>query len=101
MALSPLHERVRSSAAASVWSRLNAIDFMTSSMHFAALGVPCLFPFLVLISAGTGHDLRRTLITGMGLDQQAARDVNTLISPGNHAVTNVSFFGVVLIILGQ
>jgi membrane protein len=73
---------------------------MTSSMQFAALGVLCLFPFLVLVSAGTGHDLRRTLITRMGLDQQAAKDVNTLISPGNHAVTNVSVFGVVLILLG-
>jgi membrane protein len=97
---SHLAERVKSSTAGSAWSRLNAVDFMTSSMQFAALGVLCLFPFLVLVSAGTGHDLRRTLITRMGLDQQAARDVNTLISPGNHAVTNVSIFGVVLVLLG-
>lgn len=97
---SHLAEWVKSSTAGSAWSRLNAVDFMTSSMQFAALGVLCLFPFLVLVSAGTGHDLRRTLITRMGLDQQAARDVNTLISPGNHAVTNLSIFGVFLILLG-
>lgn len=93
-------ERVKSSAAGSAWSRLNAVDFMTSSLQFAALGVLCLFPFLVLVSAGTGHDLRRTLIIRMGLDQQAAKDVEALISPGNHAVTDLSLFGVVLILLG-
>jgi membrane protein len=36
----------------------------------------------------------------MGLDQHAAKDVNTLISPGNHAVTSLSVFGGVLILLG-
>jgi membrane protein len=93
-------ERVRSSTAGSVWYRLNAVDFMNSSMQFAALGLLCLFPFLVVVSAGTGHDLRRTVITRMGLDRQAANDVNTLISPGNHAVTSLDVLGGILIILG-
>jgi membrane protein len=93
-------ERVRSSTAGSVWYRLNAVDFMNSSLQFAALGVLCLFPFLVIVSAGTGHDLRKTVITRMGLDQHAANDVGTLISPGNHAVTSLSVFGGLLIALG-
>jgi membrane protein len=92
--------RVKSGPAGSTWSRLNAVDFMNSSMQFAALGVLCLFPFLILVSAGTGHDLRRTLINRMGLDHQAAHDINTLISPGNHAVTSLSVLGGVLILLG-
>jgi membrane protein len=93
-------ERVKSSTAGSAWSRLNAVDFMNSSMQFAALGVLCLFPFLILISAGTGHDLRQTVIARMGLDHHAASDVDTLISPGNHAVTSLSIFGGALILLG-
>jgi membrane protein len=93
-------ERVRSSTAGSVWYRLNAVDFVNSSMQFAALGILCLFPFLVVVSAGTGHDLRRTVITRMGLDRQAANDLNTLVSPGSHAVTNLSIVGGILIVLG-
>jgi membrane protein len=93
-------ERVKSSTAGSVWYRLNAVDFMNSSLQFAALGVLCLFPFLIIVSAGTGHDLRKTVITRMGLDQQAAHDVGTLISPGNHAVTSLSVLGGLLIALG-
>jgi membrane protein len=93
-------DRVKSSTAGSTWTRLNAVDFMNSSMQFAALGVLCLFPFLVLVSAGTGHDLRQTVIARMGLDHHAAEDVNTLISPGNHAVTSLSVFGGVLVFLG-
>jgi membrane protein len=93
-------KRVRSSTAGSVWYRLNAVDFMNSSLQFAALGVLCLLPFLIVVSAGTGHDLRRTVITRMGLDQHAANDVNTLISPGNHAVTSLDILGGILILLG-
>jgi hypothetical protein len=29
---------------------------MNSSLQFPALGVLCLFPFLLIVSAGTGHD---------------------------------------------
>jgi membrane protein len=93
-------ERAKSTTAGSVWTRLNAVDFMSSSMQFAALAVLCLFPFLVIVSAGTGHDLRKTVISRMGLDHHAASDLNTLISPGNHAVTSLSIFGGALIVFG-
>jgi membrane protein len=93
-------ERMKNTTAGSVWYRLNAVDFMNSSMQFAALGVLCLFPFLIIVSAGTGHDLRKTVISRMGLDPHAAKDVETLISPGNHAVTSLSIFGGALILLG-
>jgi membrane protein len=93
-------DRAKSTTAGAVWIRLNAVDFMSSSMQFAALAVLCLFPFLVIVSAGTGHDLRKTVISRMGLDHQAARDLDTLISPGNHAVTSLSIFGGALIVFG-
>ncbi len=69
-------------------------------MQFAALGMLCLFPFLIVVSAGTGHDLRKTIVIRMGLYQDAANDVNALISTANHAVTGRSSFGGVLILLG-
>jgi membrane protein len=69
-------------------------------MQFAALGVLCLFPFLIVVSADTGHDLRKTVIARTGLDHHAADDVNSLISPGDHAVTSLSVFGGLLIALG-
>jgi membrane protein len=93
-------DRAKSTTAGSVWIRLNAVDFMSSSMQFAALAVLCLFPFLVIVSAGTGHDLRKTVISRMGLDHHAASDLDTLISPGNHAVTSLSIFGGALIVFG-
>jgi membrane protein len=93
-------DRVKSGAAGTMWSQLNALDFMNSSMQFAALGVLCLFPFLLLVSAGTGHDLRQTVIIRMGLDHRAAQDVNGLISSGSHAVTSLDVVGGILIFLG-
>ena len=69
-------------------------------MQFAALGVLCLFPFLIVVSAGSGHDFRRTVVIRMGLDQHAAKDVNALISTGLHAVTGLSIFGGLVILLG-
>jgi hypothetical protein len=49
-------ERVKASTPANVWSRLNAIDLMNSSMVFPALAVLCLLPSCSLsppISAAT------------------------------------------------
>jgi proline iminopeptidase len=73
---------VRATTAATFWSRLNAIDFMNSSLQFAALTVLCLFPFLIIFSAENKGDARHALIARLGLDQQAAQDVNQLMSSG-------------------
>jgi hypothetical protein len=59
-------ERVRTSSPGSVWTRLNAVDFMTSSMQFAALAVICLLPFLFLVAAITGRDARQTIVLASG-----------------------------------
>jgi membrane protein len=83
-----------------VWSRLNAVDFMTSSMQFAALAIICLLPFLFLVSAITGGDVRRTIVTRLGLDAQAAHAVDALIYTSNHAISGLSVLGVVFIVFG-
>jgi len=63
---------MRTSTAGTFWSRLNAVDFMNSSLQFAALTVLCLFPFLVIVSAESGGDARHALVARLGLDQKAA-----------------------------
>ena len=93
-------EWVRATTAGTFWSRLNAVDFMNSSMQFAALAVLCLFPFLITVSAETGGDARHALIARLGLNEQAARDVDVLMSSGSHTVKDLSILGVALVLLG-
>jgi membrane protein len=95
-----LSGRVKTSAPGILWSRLNAIDFMTSSMQFAALAVLCLFPFLIVVAAETGSDVRPDLIRRLGLDRNAAKAVDTLMSPGTHAVAGLGVLGVAFVLLG-
>jgi membrane protein len=91
---------VRATTAGTFWSKLNAVDFMNSSLQFAALAVLCLFPFLITVSAESGGDARHALIARLGLNQQAARDVNALMSSGSHTVTTLSIVGAVFVLLG-
>jgi membrane protein len=93
-------EWVKTTAAATFWTKLNAVDFMNSSMQFAVLAVLCLFPFVFLVSAESGGDARHALIARLGLDQKAAHDVDLLMSSGSHAVTDLSIIGVALVLSG-
>jgi len=93
-------EWAKATTAGTFWSKLNAVDFMNSSLQFAVLAVLCLFPFVFLFSAESGGDARHALIARLGLDQQAARDVDQLMSSGSHAVTDLSIVGVALVLLG-
>jgi membrane protein len=54
-------DRVRTSAPGAYWSRLNAVDFMTSATQFSALKILCLFPVLLIVATATGHDIGQTL----------------------------------------
>ena len=91
---------VKATTAGTFWSRLNAVDFMNSSMQFAVLAVLCLFPFVFFVSAESGGDARHALIARLGLDQRAAHAVNQLMSSGSHAVTDLSIAGLVMVLLG-
>ena len=91
---------MRATTAGTFWSKLNAVDFMNSSLQFAALAVGCLFPFLITVSAESGGDARHALIARLGLDQRAARDVDALMSSGSHTVTTLSIVGAVFVLLG-
>jgi membrane protein len=93
-------DRMRVSTAARCWSRLDALDFMNSSMQFSALALLCLFPFLTIVAAEGGGDVRPALIRRLGLDRQAAQDLDSLMSAGSHAAATLSVLGGALVVLG-
>lgn len=95
-----LAERLKGSAPATIWSRLSAVDFMNSSMVFSALALLCLFPFLFIVAAETGGDARSAFIRHLGLDRNAARAVNSLMSSGAHAAATLDVVGAAWVILG-
>ena len=92
--------RVKASAAGTFWTRLSAVDFINSSLMLAALALMCFLPFLIVLSAAAGRDVRRSIIIRMGLSHQAAAAVDGLISSGQTAVTTLSVFGVAWLVFG-
>jgi membrane protein len=93
-------ERVRKAPPGTYWTRLTAVDFMNSSLAFAALAVVCAFPFLAVVSAAAGAGgVRQAIITRMGLDARASRDVEGLIVSG-HEVSTLTALSAVLLALG-
>jgi membrane protein len=69
-------------------------------MQFAALGVLCFFPLFIIVFTGVGRDGRDALIERLGLDKQATKDLNTLMSPGTHAVATLGVVGGAFVVLG-
>jgi len=92
-------ERVQSGTPGKLYGRLNAVDFMNSAFQLSALFLLCLFPFLVIVSNAFGGDPRRVIISRMGLNHQAAKDLDGLISSGHQAFTTLSVFGAVFLAL--
>jgi membrane protein len=92
--------QVKTRAPGKYWSHLTAVDFINSSFAFSALALICGFPFLAVVNAVVGGDVRQAIITRMGLNDQAARDLNSLIASGHHAVATLTAFSAVLLVLG-
>ena len=92
--------RVKASAPGTLWTRLSAVDFLNSSLTLASLILMCFLPFLIVLSAAAGRDVRRSIIVRMGLNDQAAVAVDELISSGRTAVTTLSVFGGAWLVLG-
>lgn len=92
--------RLQAAAPGKYWSQLSAVDFMNSSLAFSALAVLCGFPFLAVVHAAAGQDVRQAIITRMGLNAAAAKDVNALIASGNHAIATLTVLSAVLLVLG-
>jgi membrane protein len=73
---------------------------MTSATQFSALAILCLVPVLLIVATETGHDIRRTLASRMGLNPQATKDLDKLISSGHHAVIGLNIIGIVFLVFG-
>jgi membrane protein len=92
--------RFEQSAAGRYWAHLSTADFMNSSFAFAALAVLSAFPFLAVTSSMLGGDIRQAIVARMGLDAQAARDVDALIATGNQAVATLTWVSAIVLVLG-
>ena len=92
-------QRVKTGTVATMWSDLNAVDFMNSAFQFSALIILCLFPFLVVIQAAAGGNVTHTIIIRLGLNAQAAKDVDGLISSGPQAIRSLTVIGAIVLVL--
>jgi uncharacterized BrkB/YihY/UPF0761 family membrane protein len=88
------------SAAGRYWAHLSTADFMNSSFAFAALAVLSAFPFLAVTSSVVGGDIRLSIVARMGLNAQAAHDIDGLIAAGNQAVATLTWLSAVVLVLG-
>jgi len=93
-------ERFEKSAAGRYWAHLSTADFMNSSFAFAALAVLSAFPFLAVTSSVIGGDIRLSIVARMGLNAQAAHDIDGLIGTGNQAVATLTWVSAVVLVLG-
>jgi membrane protein len=91
--------RIKTGSVGTFWSRLNAIDFMNSALMFAGLFLVCFFPFLAVVDAATGRNTQKTITDRMGLNAQAAHDVDALISAGHQTVSTLSVLGAIVLVL--
>src|SRR3954453_12917017 len=83
--------RFQTSAAGRHWAHLSTADFMNSSFAFAALAVLSAFPFLAVSSSVIGGDIRKAIVSRMGLNSEATSDVNALIGTGNQSVATLTW----------
>jgi len=72
---------------------------MNSAVMFAGLFLVCFFPFLAVVDAATGRNTQRTITDRMGLNPQAAKDVDALISAGHQTVSALSVLGAIVLVL--
>ena len=92
-------DRIKTGSVGTFWSRLSAVDFMNSALMFAGLFLVCFFPFLAVVDAATGRNTDRTITDRMGLNAQAAKDVDALISAGHQTVSALSVLSAIVLVL--
>ena len=93
-------ERLGDSAAGRYWGRLSTADFMNSSFAFAALAVLSVFPFLAVTSVLFGGDIREVIVARLGLNEQATRDLDSLIATGNQTVATLTWVSIIILLAG-
>ncbi|QIP83063.1 YihY/virulence factor BrkB family protein [Streptomyces sp. Tu 2975] len=77
-----------------LWSRLTEAEFFDHALQLSALALLCFFPMLIVLTEATGRDTATVVIRWLGLNQEAAKAVASLIvpGPGSDTVTVTSGF---------
>jgi membrane protein len=81
--------RYAGSSAEHLWNRLNALDFISAGILFAATLFLCFIPFLIVGDALAGRSIAQTVARHTGLNEQASADLDRLFVPSattQHAV---------------
>jgi membrane protein len=85
--------------AGTLWTRLNAVEFMNSAFQFAAYALLCIFPFMIVVTAAAGDSFRNVIIARLGLNPQAAKDVDAIIASGSQALASLTVLGIAFLAL--
>src|SRR5262249_30050680 len=91
-------QKYAGSSAEYLRNRLNALDFISQGMLFAATLLLCFIPFLIVVAALAGRPVVPAMARRVGLNEQAAADLGHLFASSAttvHAVagtTSVVFF---------
>jgi membrane protein len=72
---------------------------MNSSLEFSALLAICFFPILAVIEEIFGGSVSHVIVVRMGLNHQAAADVDALISGGKEARESLTVLSAVVLVL--
>jgi membrane protein len=91
--------RAKATRAGTFWTRLNAVDFINSAFQFATYALLCIFPFMIVVTAAAGDSFRNVLIAKLGLNPQAAKDVDGLIASGSQALASLTVLGTAFLVL--
>lgn len=93
-------ERYAGSWAEALWKRLEAVDFMSQGLQFAATLLLCFFPFMIVTNALAGRSTVTALVRRLGLDRQASADVSDLFAPSTTTSSAVTGTASVFFVLG-
>ena len=89
----------KATRAGTLWTRLNAVDFINSAFQFATYALLCIFPFTIVVTAAAGASFTKVIIARLGLDPQAAKDVDELIASGSQALASLTVLGIAFLVL--
>ena len=87
------------SSAAYLWHRLVALDFMNQAMLLAGTLLLCVFPLLIVLTALAGPGAASTFSRRLGLNQQAAADMDHLFTSSGTTSATITTASLVLLVL--
>jgi membrane protein len=91
--------RFEAGAAGDLWHRLMILDIVNQAMVFAATLLICAFPFLIFLDTLRGRSFAARVAKRMGLDSDAAAQLEKLFATGS-TQTPVSIGTTVFLVLG-